>query len=190
MTRLRTCLIVLLVPFLISLSSCARKVDHEALSCDAALAFSNMIISGMAGHKPVFIATGVDLISFTDQFLSTETNQSAMPRPPRQLLDEMRRVGASNAVKNCPSVKSALQRGAIAFGERAVSEALHQSPDGTFANTVIGISKPVISSDGRQALVGLTAISGTLDGYGFFYLLQKMPDSRWQVIAHYPLYVS
>lgn len=171
--------------------SCHPPASQRPSACDAAKAFTEMLLADMSGRSTVFSTEPFDLVDDMDEVAPDAGGKlTAAALPPQSLVDSARRQGATNAIAQCDAVRDFVLARRISVGTEAVKNGLRQDADGAFASSVIGISLPSVSSDGRTALVGLTIASGTLDGVGMMLLMEKQPTNRWQVIAEYQLYIS
>ena len=121
--------------------------------------------------------------------MNGEKTVSARP-PPASLVKKLQDQGNRNAVARCASVRRLLDAHGIAYGARAVNAAVKPDPSELFEATVLTISLPVVSVDGKQALLASSGVSGPLAGAGFLQFLEVQPDGRWRAVASSSLWVS
>lgn len=150
-----------------------------------------MLLADMSELPIVFSTEPFDLIADMDQVIPFDSGKlTAAALPPQPLLDRARQQGATNAVAQCDAVRNFANVRRVPFGTEALANRRSQNVDGAFASSIVGVSLPSISDDGRRALIGLTIASGMLDGGGMMLLMEKQANNRWQVIAEYRIYVS
>lgn len=173
------------------LSACGTKPQQQSSTCDVASAFTEMVAADMSERQTVFSDEPLDLTQHISDSVANASDQpTAAARPPAALMAHFRQQGATNALTACAPVRALLQNQRIRFGRQATQQGLRQDANGVFASSIVSVSVPVVSADGQQALIGSTIASGTLDGAGLLFLLEKQPNGRWQVVAEYQLYVS
>lgn len=176
---------------LMSLSACDQTPHQPTSSCDVATAFAEMVITDLSARRVVFSDEPGNLSPQLEQRMSAiPAAPTARALPPARLLSQFKRIGETNALSDCASLTTFLANQHIQFGPQAVQQAQSQNADGVLASSIVWVSRAELSSDGQQALIGSTIISGVLDGAGMLFLLQRQPSGRWQVIAEYQIFVS
>ena len=116
----------------------------------------------------------------------------AVSPPPAALVDRLNRTRAVSAVASCPAVRAWLDKAGIAHGAKAVDRAVdprRMTAQG-YAETVLGVSVPVVSADGADALVLTHNVSAPLGGGGQANRLRRGANGRWTVVAIRGLWVS
>jgi hypothetical protein len=112
------------------------------------------------------------------------------PTPSADLIEALNRAPSGSAVRRCASIRRKLTRRHVPFGARAERAAIRPLRNGYFRRRVEGVSLPVISSDGREALLLSTSVAAPLSGGGQAIHLFKGEDGRWRTIAAAGLWVS
>jgi hypothetical protein len=158
-----------------------------------AAAYAEIIITEAKNQPVVFTA---DDHSFRSPIIDNgwwkmigERPHPATP-PPASLIKRIENQGTRNAVSHCASVRKLLDSRLIRYGSEAVDAVNTSDPSKAFMASIETISLPVVTADGRQAVLASSGVSGPLAGGGFLQFLERQADGRWKVSAFSPLWVS
>lgn len=111
---------------------------------------------------------------------------AAVP-PPAEI---RKRFMGRSAVAACNKIRLRLAARHVGFGEAAMRWARRVPDRDHYRATMVNVSIPAISSDGRHALLIATRISGSLDGGGWFVHLVRDDRGHWQVAGIRGMWVS
>ncbi|MQP65785.1 hypothetical protein GE253_10575 [Niveispirillum sp. SYP-B3756] len=109
--------------------------------------------------------------------------------PPNELISGLRAGGGASAIKHCANVRKLLDSKGIRYGEDAVNSG-SSSNGALFKSAILGISLPVISKDGNEAVLVESFSAGMLLGRGNVTYLKRQADGKWQAIGEAMLWVS
>lgn len=186
-----------LLTTVLSVSACGtadqRLPDAKAAVCDVAAAYANNLIVEAKGHPIVFTTADqsfVGPISGGDWWTIDEKRPRSAKSPPLVLVKKLEVQGNLNAVARCPSVRSLLDQQHIGYGSKAVDAADSGDSGKLFTASINTISMPIVSADGKQAVLASSGVSGPLAGGGFVQFLERQPNGIWRVVAVSPLWIS
>lgn len=155
------------------------------VACDVAAAYAQTVITEAKNRAVVFT---VDDEAFTSPItgggwwrMDGDRPKPATP-PPAALIKRLEYQGSRNAVPRCPSVRKLLDHQHIGYGPEAIHAVTSENPSELFKARVHTISMPVVSADGKQAVLASSGVSGLLAGGGFLQLLERQPDGNWKVL--------
>ncbi len=83
-----------------------------------------------------------------------------------------------------------LERAGAGLGREARENGVRVQEDGLFFAAIHAIELPVLSIDGRHALVEWRGVSGPLAGGGFLDHLERQPDGTWVIVGRLNLWIS
>ncbi|MDG5495517.1 hypothetical protein [Niveispirillum sp. BGYR6] len=109
--------------------------------------------------------------------------------PSDELISSLRASGGASAIKHCANVRKLLDSKGIRYGEDAVNSG-SSSSGALFKSAILGISLPVISKDGNEAVLVESFSAGMLLGRGNVTYLKRQPDGTWKVVGEAMLWVS
>lgn len=96
--------------------------------------------------------------------------------------------GKLQSVENCSSVRDAAKAlnvlGPVPRGPRKLG------PDGLYEVSSVTMSKPVLSPDGKEALLYAAHSSGPVAASGLLYLLRRDAGGEWRVAGKIGLWIS
>lgn len=167
--------------------------DPGSLACEVAAAYVQTVIA-KAKNRPIVFTTNDE--PFDAPFaggqwwkMTGELPKAATP-PPAALVKRLEDQGNRNAVSHCLSVRKLLDDHHIGYGPKAVDAINSPDPSELFKATIHTISVPIVSANGKQALLGSSGVSGPLAGGGFLQLLERQPGGEWKVVAFSGLWVA
>lgn len=186
------------IPLSILTSACGStatpsRPNPAAIACDVAAAYAQIVIEKADG-KPVVFTT--DDQPFSAPVVGGEwwKMEGELPRavaaPPAALVKRLEDQGNRNAVSRCSSLRKLLGSRQIGYGRQAVDAVNSSDPSRLFKASIQTISLPVVSEDGRQAVLASSGVSGPLAGGGFLQLLERQDTGQWKVVAFSPLWVA
>jgi opacity protein-like surface antigen len=106
-----------------------------------------------------------------------------------KLISALRANGAINAVKICANVRNFLDNRKISYGSDAINFIL--STEGmNFKIPIFSMSVPVISDDGKDALLAESYSAGRLSGMGKITHLRRQLDNTWKAFGFWVIWVS
>jgi len=118
-----------------------------------------------------------------------ESQPKPIAGPPDELISDLRASAGASAIKHCANVRKILDGKGIRYGEDAVNSG--SSSNATiFKFAILGISVPVISRDGKEAVLVESFYAGMLLGRGNITYLRRQADGTWKVIGEAMLWVS
>lgn len=118
-----------------------------------------------------------------------ESKPKPIAGPPDELISGLRASAGVSAIKHCANVRKLLDSKGIRYGEGAVNSG-SSSNGALFKSAILGISLPVISKDGNEAVLVESFSAGMLLGRGNVTYLKRQPDGKWKVIGEAMLWVS
>lgn len=110
--------------------------------------------------------------------------------PSRALLGQLSNDAGQNAITSCASVRAILDRRRIRYGDKAADEAAQPSTGSFYKAELLSISLPVVSRDGKKAVLVSSSASGPLAAGGFLKYLRRLPSGAWVVVSSAGLWVS
>ncbi len=168
-------------------------------SCDAASAYVEKLLANPGRLPDVFSAEPVGLEPGSDLFHgrwidANSTSGAQGQRPSRSLLTRLHYQRPTSAIANCPSLRSFLQDHHISHGEEAVRAAMRSEIPGeismSFRAVIVGVSAPVLSYDGTEALLLTSEASGETAASGAVRYLRRNRNGRWIVVSWLGLWIS
>jgi hypothetical protein len=181
---------------LIAYASAARPVAPSQLSaapfaCDVAVASAQAMIAEDMGH-PVFATEGdgIRLGLPRNNVWVRPWGKKTIPKTPSimLLMKRLHEQAGQNAVARCASVRKMLTARGIGYGPPAVKAA--RSRNSRQATSIYILSHPVVSPDGRQALLLVGFSEGGLVSSTFLQLLERHARGGWKVVGEAPLLVG
>lgn len=110
--------------------------------------------------------------------------------PSQALLRQLSNDAVQNAITGCASVRAALNRRGIRYGDKAAGEVAQSSAASSYKAELSSVSLPVVSQDGKEALLISSRASGPLEAVGFLKYLRRLPSGAWVVVSSATLWVS
>jgi hypothetical protein len=110
--------------------------------------------------------------------------------PSQALLRQLSNDTGQNAVVSCASVRKSLDRRHIRYGDSAADEAARTFTGSSYRSEILSVSLPVISRDGKEALLTSSSVSGPLAAGGSLEYLRRQPSGGWAVVSSAELWVS
>jgi hypothetical protein len=175
---------------------CAAGAPSVALSADAqtpACAAALDLILGFAkqGKHPTPLIVAATPDSAETKTYTTDTllqaDWSGSP-PPQALADALLSLPAQGVFDSCPGLQAELTKARIASGDDAVARITQVDPDivalPTYGANVLSLSLPIVSADGRDALVQDSLCQGPNACVGAIIHLQKEKGGRWREISN------
>jgi hypothetical protein len=162
----------------------------DDLRCTVALSYVTDIVRKAQGRRMVFstdeqppfdimngdwFETGADVI-----------HPKPLPAPAPDLVERLSHT-TGNAVRRCSSVRQFLRTTGITYGAQATKAARTR---GVFKAYIQTVSLPVVSEDQRRAVLKRGEMRGSMDGGGWFELLERQPNGKWKVIGYRPTWMS
>lgn len=171
----------------------APNPNRAALPCEVAAAYADIVIAEAKSRPVVFTASDEPFtspIAGGEWWKMDRERPTSVTAPSAALVKRLEDQGNRNAVARCSSVRKLLDSRRIGYGSKAVDAVNSPDPAELFKAIIHNISVPVVSADGKKAILVSSGVSGPLAGGGFLQLLEKQPDGKWEVIAFSPLWVS
>ena len=149
--------------------------------CDVAIAIAKSVMQGKAGRawvgsitpdEPTYASDDAGLLQFERRW----TKDPPAPALARGFLG----ARSENAIKACPSFAQFLARQEIGYGDEAVKAVVDESRLAPYRAEILTVSAPVVSADGREALVQTSVVGGLLAGVGSVQHLRLM-QGTWAV---------
>ncbi len=171
----------------------AARSNSISFACEVAAAYVQIVISE-AKNRPVVFTTNDEpfnapLAGGEWSKRTGELQQVAAP-PPVALVKRLEDRGNLNAVSRCLSVRKLLKSHHIGYGPEAVDAVNSPDPSQLFKASIHTISVPVVSANGKQAVLASSSVSGLLAGAGFLHFLERQSDGSWTVVAFSLLWVA
>lgn len=169
----------------------------KSAACEVAAAYAAIVVANANSRAVVFTADDEPFygpIAGGEWFMMNSQRPTSATPPPAALVKRLEDQGNRNAVGRCLSVRKLLDGRSIGYGQKKVDAQTKldafKKPAELFRATIQTISVPVVSVDGKQAVLASSAISGPLAAGGMLELLNRQPDGSWKVVAFSPLWVS
>jgi hypothetical protein len=164
----------------------AADVDNPA--CAAAL---DLILSFARHGKrvtPLVVADAADSAEAKDYTPDTLLTAGWTQAPPSaDLAQAFLSLPAVSAVSSCPSLPAALSKENIGYGDDAVARVTTVDPSivslPTYVAEVLTLSLPVVSGDGKDALVQDSLCQGENLCVGSIWHLQRDKSGKWKPIS-------
>ncbi|HLZ74676.1 hypothetical protein [Phenylobacterium sp.] len=112
--------------------------------------------------------------------------------PSRTLVKAFLARPKGGAVSECPDLPGRFARTDMSFGADAADKVTHKNGQWTpaYSATILSISLPVVSQDGRYALVSIGLACGPLCGNGSTLLYRREADGRWNPVGDGAQWIS
>lgn len=110
--------------------------------------------------------------------------------PSQPLLRQLLSDAGQNSVTSCTSVRAALDKHHIKYGAKAVDAVAQSSNGSSYKADISSVSLPLVSWDGKEAVLISSGASGPLAAGGFLEYLRKLPSGEWVVVSVAGLWVS
>lgn len=179
----------LLAVLLLSACGSADSMSKEQ-ACTVAESYVGVMLADQVGSA-VFTETAEDLpdrLDVGEWYSSIPGGVPGAPSP--KLAGALKAGGGVSAVKMCANVRALLDRKGIAYGTRAVEEASAVGKDGNYHAAILGISLPVVSDDGKYALLASSQINAPEAAGGYLQHLQHQIAGPWVVVGWSGLWIS
>ena len=192
-------LLQITIATLISLSTwgCKNTTDSNvksaALQCEVAAAYAAVIVARMKDRPTVFGTYDEPFMTPINGFgwYAADGDQSkTVAPPPVELVRQLEKLGNRNAIARCTTVRDLLDQHRIRYGQKATAAVNRESPDGLWNAANFTVSLPVISADGRLALLASSQVAGPSSGNGFLELLERQADGKWKMVATSVIWVA
>lgn len=187
---------LLLCTLLLPLSASAKnapKADQLAVACNVAVAYAETVIANEK-DRPIVFTMAEEPFILPAEFRQWWTADQDSPRrakpPPIALIRRLQKRQIGNAVARCPSVRRLLESRRIKYGSKAVDAVTTSDPSEAFKAAVYTVSVPVVSADGKKAVLVASSVSGPMAAGAFLQLVERRSDDRWTVVASSLLTVS
>lgn len=168
-------------PIWLAIALCSAAMSASAApaaiaACDAALDLTKTFVDQRMDGKPWIVSENDGLMTRAD--LSEILAQKKWPKdpPPTSLIRAYLTAHPSAAVVRCPSLRKFLADTGVAHGDKAVA---HASLDVWYSANILWLSLPVVSANGREALVDVALSGGTLAASSRINHLRRRADGRW-----------
>jgi hypothetical protein len=107
--------------------------------------------------------------------------------PSRELADAFLSLPAQSALQACPGLEGQLAKEKITTGDDAVARVTAEDADivslPTYGANVLSLSLPIVSADGRDALLQDRLCDGPQDCVGSIVHLQREKGGRWRAVS-------
>ena len=206
-----------LVPLLVPLSGCTS--DRAALQCDAATSYlsnelaildSEEFVYGSSDDETTFDASWLAAVdrnkaisdfskepwfdlNGTSAWHSEEVGQVAKTPEEIRLVRQLFTMPSSvNAVPQCSEITALLRDRNIAYGEDAVSaaSAINNPELEEHSKTIANIYLPVLSDDGRSAVLFVSRSWAPLAGIGLIIKIERQDNGEWLPTRTQQIWVS
>jgi hypothetical protein len=168
--------------------SAALAADAQNPACVAAL---DVILSFAKRGKhpaPLIVATTPDAQESgaftTDTLMQAGWTGEA---PSRDLADAFLSLPAQSPLQACPGLPAELAKERVATGDDAVARVTAENADivslPTYGANVLSLSLPIVSADGRDALLQDRLCDGPQDCVGSIVHLQREKGGRWKAVS-------
>jgi hypothetical protein len=161
--------LVAAIPALGNSAPAAAAGPGDGAGCDAALALIKEHLPGK-GRWAVLGSEG----SRDDNLTAADLRKSLKKdRPSPALAAQFVGQNERNPIPACANVRSFLDQAGVVHDQKAV-DALQPKP------TIFGLSLPVVSADGTEALADVGADTGAHGPVGWVFHLRKDAKGRWR----------
>ena len=185
---------VLIFPLLLSApaqgSATASLADPASVACSVAAAYVVTVIAEAKNRPVVFTRHDKPSTSAITGGRWWKTDGTRLVRPPAALIRRFEDQVNRNAVGRCPSVRRLLDSRRVGYGQKAVDAVYSPDPSILFKARVYTISVPVVSADGKKAILYSSGVSGLMATGAYLELLERQPNGKWTVVANSALTVS
>lgn len=107
--------------------------------------------------------------------------------PPQSLADAFLSLPAQSPLDACPGLQAELAKAKIGAGDDAVARATAENADivdlPTYGADVLSLSLPIVSADGRDALLQDRLCEGPQACVGSIVHLQREKGGRWKAVS-------
>ena len=166
----------------------ALAADAQNPACTAAL---DVILSFAKGGKhptPLIVAATPD--SQESGAFTTDTLLQAGwtgDVPSQSLADAFLSLPAQSPLEACPGLPAELAKARITTGDDAVARVTAENTEivdlPTYGANVLSLSLPIVSADGRDALLQDRLCDGPKDCVGSIVHLQREKGGRWKAVS-------
>jgi hypothetical protein len=169
-------------------TACAARTtpaDRVKVGCDLAIE----IIDRAASTAGPFVFGGRARmgVSTRDQLMGGWDGR----RPAAGLVRDYLAQQDVAATDACPDLRARLTARGIGYGEAAVASATHGGRyDLPYSPSILSLSRPIVSADGRYALVDFGMVCGGLCGSGGVTLYAREEAGKWKAVGHGPQWIS
>jgi hypothetical protein len=165
----------------------AHPETAAKVRCEVALSHAKDVLTEYRDRQLVFGVGDPDLFDAARSGWWTDGSErpTPAPPPPPDLEARLYAEGNTGAVEHCRTVRNLLDSRGLLFGKRAARSVRSENRRGNYGSAVVHISLPVVSEDGRQAIL---AFSHSGAGASLL-LLQREGEGRWRAVARRPLSV-
>jgi hypothetical protein len=161
-------------------------------ACTVALRFTETWLAETRSSRPLVFSDAPDAtMDLPGGGPWTRMNGPGEQAPSPEMLEAAGDLSRDSAVASCPALRAWLDRQHVPHGEKAVSEVVGE-PNGTDSHRadILGLTLPVVSPDGTEALTVTSYTTGPLSGVGQLFLLQRQPDGSWRAVSARHLWIS
>ena len=110
--------------------------------------------------------------------------------PSQALLRQLSNNAGQNAITSCASVEAALDKRRIKYGDEAAADVAQSFTGSSYKAELLSISLPLVSRDGKEAVLISSSATGPLAAGGFLEYLRRLPSGAWVVVSSAGLWVS
>jgi hypothetical protein len=174
---------------LLLLAAPVRSAPPVERGCEASAAFVAYTLAE-AGSRPLAFSTHQMVVEFGNAKWADPKGDGPAKHPPGDLAGLLNGRMPADAVSACPAVQSLLAAHGVAFDPAAATAATQLDGKRSYRATVVTVSVPVLSHDGKQAVLASSQVSGPLAGAGSVFYLQRDGAGHWTVVSRLPLWVS
>jgi hypothetical protein len=173
------------------LSACGRETSEErAAACEVAKFLVLDDLNHARSHSIVYSTAANDSVSNLPRGRWWGTSGHLINAPSSTLLSRLEKQDGENAVAACADVRKLLDERHIAYGAEAVDASVKNSPTGFFKKTIIYLSLPIVSADGREAIYLHSFQSGGRFGTGQVEYRKSDMRGGWVLVGSAELWVS
>lgn len=176
-----------------------RHSDPASVTCDVATALAQTMVVEELGHL-VFATDDnitISVIRRKNSWLRP-WGKKTIPRTlsTMALVRRLQEQGGQNAIERCASARKMLSAKGVGYGRAAVEIATRRNQIATSRKnpragiSIYHLSLPVISPDGKQALVAVDFSRGGMVNGSALQLLERDIRGRWKVIGIAPLLIG
>ena len=100
-------------------------------------------------------------------------------------------AGGPSSITECSNVRRRLNQLHVPFGKAAVERAANRIDQyGRYLREIDGVSLPIMSGDGNDALVAVSYVRAPLGGGGHVIHLRRLKNARWMIVQKRQTWIS